>query len=220
MLEQEAKWIVITSKRRTRAPAANGATGTVSDLEALCYSKIMNHNEIAGEVSTAIIAGKVPTNSPSVLVLVGLQYSGKSYLASLIGKNNYAHFWATSIKKRYKIKNPDMIEVAKLVIGSVTRQNFNIVIDFVNHKYETRKQFQELADLLGVKYKVVYIDTPKEVRLKRRDENMLMGDQPGRRVISLEQMEDFERDFELPREDENVTVLQSQEDIDQFLKSI
>lgn len=180
----------------------------------------MNLSEIANEVSTAIVANKAPTNAPTILVLVGLQYSGKSYLANLIQERNYTHFWATNIKKKYEIKNPEMIEIAKLVTESVTKQGFNIIIDFVNHKYETRKQFQEFARVLDANYRVVYLDTPKEIRLKRREENVVQGDQPGRRIISLEQMEEFEKDFEPPRYDENVTVLQSQNDIGLFIKSL
>lgn len=180
----------------------------------------MDLTQIVNEVSSDIIAGKAPVDKPTVLVLVGLQYSGKSYLANHIAEKNYAHFWATNVKKKYGIKNPEMIKVAKQVIGTVANRDFNIVIDFVNHKYETRKQFQNEANALNLKYNVVYIDTPKEVRLERREQNVLQGDLPGRRVISLEQMTEFENNFETPSEDENLVVLRSEYDVNQFLKTL
>lgn len=180
----------------------------------------MNLDQIASEVSKEITSSKVTVGSPNVLVLVGLQYSGKSHLANLISDKNYAHFWATMIKKKYGIKNPEMIEVAKLVIESVTKLGFNIVIDFVNHKYDIRKQFQDEANRLYVGYGVVYIDTPKEMRLERHRQNVLAGDQPGRRVVSQEQMEEFKNEFEIPKGDEKVTIIQSQNDINLFLHSL
>ncbi|MFZ2538223.1 MAG: AAA family ATPase [Oscillospiraceae bacterium] len=180
----------------------------------------MNLAQIADEVSKEIVFGKVISNNPTVIVLAGLQYSGKSYLANNITDKNYSHFWATNIKKKYGIKNPEMIEVAKLVISSVVSEGFNLVIDFVNHKYDIRKQFQDTANRLDVGYKVVFIDTPKEVRLERREKNVLVGDQPGRRVISLDQMNEFENEFEIPNENENVIILRSQDDIDLFLETL
>lgn len=180
----------------------------------------MSTAEIASKVSSEIIAGKAIASNPKIFVLMGLQYAGKSYLAEKITEKNYCHFWATKIKKTYGLANPEMIEVGLGVITNISSIGYNVVIDFVNHKYAIRKQFQEKAEELGIEYRVVFIDTPKQERLRRWEVNMQEGDKPGRRVITLEQMQQFESEFELPQSTELAIVLQTQADIDEFLESI
>ena len=180
----------------------------------------MDTSKIASEVSQVMIANTCAIDKPTVFVLVGLQYAGKSYLAERIKQQNFAHFWATNIKKQYGIANDAMIEVAVEVIHMLLAEQRNIIIDFVNHKHATRKKFQDIVERLGATYKVVYIDTPKEERLRRREENVKNGDLPGRRVISLEQMQQFENDFEVPTPDENLVILKNQNDIEKFIDSL
>lgn len=180
----------------------------------------MDLKEIATKVSTEIIAEKQSVEKPKILVLMGLQYAGKSYLAEKIVEKNYSHFWATKIKKTYGIANPEMIEIGLEVIEQVSSAGYNLVIDFVNHKYAMRKQFQYRAQELGVDYQVIFIDTPKEERLLRRERSIQEGDMPGRRVISLEQMQQFEDEFELPLNTEPATIMKTQSDIDVFLASL
>lgn len=55
----------------------------------------MNLESIANKVSREIIEEKTPIDNPVVIALVGLQYSGKSTLATQIANHNFAHFWAT-----------------------------------------------------------------------------------------------------------------------------
>jgi len=180
----------------------------------------MDFKDIATKVSSEIIIGKQNVEKPKILVLMGLQYAGKSFLAEKIVDKNYAHFWATKIKKAYGIANPEMIEVGLNVIEQVSLTGYNVVIDFVNHKYATRKQFQDKAQELNVEYHVIFIDTPKDERLRRRELNVQEGDKPGRRVIGLEQLQQFEDEFELPQENEPTIVLKTQSDIDELLASL
>ena len=180
----------------------------------------MDSSKITSEISEAMINDSHAVAKPTVLILVGLQYAGKSYLAERIKEHNFAHFWATNIKKQYGIANDVMIEVAVEVVRVVLAEQRNIIIDFVNHKHATRKKFQDTVEQLGATYKVVYIDTPKEERLRRREENAKSGDLPGRRVISLEQMQQFEDDFEVPTSEENLVILKCQNDVENFVSSL
>jgi predicted kinase len=180
----------------------------------------MDITKIASEVSEDMLSHSQPVGNPVVIVLVGLQYAGKSYLAERIVSRNYAHFWATNIKKQYSIANQEMIKVANEVLKVVIAEHRNVIIDFVNHKYSIRKQFQDIVQSLGVNYKVVFLDTPKEKRLSRREENVKIGDMPGRRIISLEQMEQFENEFEIPMNDENLVTLKTQDDIERFIENL
>jgi predicted kinase len=97
----------------------------------------MESMKIASEVSEEMLANSQSVSKPAVIVLVGLQYSGKSYLAERIVSRNYAYFWATNIKQQYGIANSQMIQVAIEVIGIVLNKKRNVIIDFVNHKYST-----------------------------------------------------------------------------------
>ncbi len=171
-------------------------------------------------VAADIVAGKSVVDKPVVFVLVGLQYSGKSFLAERIVGKNFAHFWATKVKADYGISNSGMFEVALAVVEDVAGRGFNVVVDYVNHKFVDRKRFQDLAARLGVGYRVVFIDTPKEVRLARRLENLGVGSMPGRRVIGLEQLQKFEGEFERPRVSEPCVVLCSEDDVDSFLRTL
>ena len=169
----------------------------------------MSLHEIATEVSEKTIVSKQKVNKSTVLVLMGLQYIAKSYLTQQITKKNYAHFWATKIKKTYGVTNSEIVTVGLEEIEQVTSAGYNLVIDFVNHEYATRKQFQEIAYALIIDYQLVFIDTPKHERLQRREINMKTGDESGRRVISLEQMQEFENDFELPHDTEPTIILRT-----------
>ena len=60
----------------------------------------------------------------------------------------------------------------------------------------------------------------KSKRLKRREINLAKGDMPGRRLISLDQIEEFERSFERPVSDENVIVLSNNDDVALFINSL
>lgn len=177
----------------------------------------MNLQQIASQAYAEATTSKHSVKEPRVIVLTGLQYSGKSYLAAQIEERNFAHFWATKIKKEFAIENDDMIQVALEFVRLAITNGLNVVVDYVNHKKAVRLLFQELAKSLNANYSVVFIDIPKEERLRRREKNVIAGDQPGRRVISLEQMEEFENDFENPSADENVIVLRTNEDSRQFI---
>lgn len=113
-----------------------------------------------------------------------------------------------------------MLDIALLVMNDVVSRKYNIVIDFVNHKADVRKRFQQAAKLQNISYNVVFLDTPKEERLRRREGNVVEGDVPGRRIISLLQMDEFEREFEVPSDQEHVIRLTHQSDIDKFLSSV
>lgn len=180
----------------------------------------MNVQDIASVVSKEIVTHKKPVQSPEVLVLMGLQYSGKSYLAEKLEEHNYVHFWATKIKKRFEIANPEMLEIALKVLDEVVTNKYNLVIDFTNHKRQIRERFQNATTDLHTQYRVVFLDIPREERLRRRQENAAKGDIPGRRVISLEQMKEFEEALEMPSDNENALHLISQADIDVFLGSL
>jgi predicted kinase len=175
---------------------------------------------IADQVSNDILVGTIKTSNPTALVLMGLQYAGKSFLAERIAQQNYAHFWATKVKGSFGIANPEMVEVALEVMERVLGGGHNLIIDFVNHKHEIRKQFQNKAQQLECEYRVVFIDTPKQERLRRREENLSVGNQPGRRVITLEQMEEFEANFEYPAPDELCVALKNHRDIESFTASL
>lgn len=180
----------------------------------------MKPSKIAQEVAREIIIKKTIVQKPTVFVLMGLQYAGKSYLAEKIVEKNYTHFWATKIKKTYGITNPEMIEIGLEVIERVSSAGYNLVIDFVNHKYSMRKQFQYKSHELGLGYQVIFINTSKQERLRRRELNIQEGDKPGRRVISLEQMQAFENEFEPPQNTEPTITFRTQSDIDEFLRTL
>lgn len=180
----------------------------------------MDLSRVAASVFADAVRGKSTVVVPSVFVLMGLQYSGKSYLAERIAGRNFVHFWATKVKADYGLSNEDMVVVALEFVELAVVAGFNVVVDYVNHRFAIRELFQGRAALLGVGYRVVFVDTPREVRLARREVNLRSGDLPGRRVISLEQLGEFEEAFEFPQPGEPVVVLRSGGDVGVFLGSL
>ena len=180
----------------------------------------MIKDKIVEEILGKIIENKVTVNKPKVIVLSGLQYSGKSFLAEALEDKNFAHFWATKVKNDYGLSNPIMLSIALEILRSAITKKYNVVIDFVNNKYEDRKKFQFLAESLKAEYNVIFLDISKSKRLKRREINLAKGDMPGRRLISLDQIEEFERSFERPVSDENVIVLSNNDDVALFINSL
>lgn len=180
----------------------------------------MNLKSISLEVSTNIVVKKQKVDKPTAVILTGLQYAGKSYLSRQIAKKNYAHFWATKIKVAYGIQNPEMISIVLDTLKRVTRDGFNIVIDFSNDEYETRKLFRSKASSLDINLVLVFLDTPKAVRLERQALNIQTGSLPGRRLLSLQQMQQLEDEYDMPRKDENMVILRDSEDIERFIKKL
>ena len=180
----------------------------------------MNLESIANKVSREMIEEKTPIDNPVVIALVGLQYSGKSTLATQIANHNFAHFWATKIKKDYSLANEEMITVSGFVIKRLIEEGFSVVMDYVNQAKIMRESLHKIARDSGAGYELVYLDIPKEERLRRRSLNEEEGETPGRRLISLDQMQSFEDNFETPEAYENPIILRDQNDIDNFLKSL
>lgn len=172
--------------------------------------------EIGAEVAAHIMTGTHRVDRPQILVLMGLQYAGKSYLSERIAACNYAHFWATKVKQQYGIPNSVMHGVALYVTETLAAAGRNLVIDYVNPRYDDRRVLQEKAAEMGAGYRTVFLDTPKAERMRRRDATLTLGNIPGRRVISLEQLAEFERTFEPPQPGEPALVL-GPHDIDAFL---
>lgn len=183
----------------------------------------MNADEIeriSNEALNDATVGVEPVDSPYVLVLTGLQYSGKSYLASQITTKGFVHFWATKIKKDYGTNNEEMLQIALRFTEIAITKGFNVIIDYVNQKKSMRQLFQAKALSFNARYSVIFLDTPAQERYKRREENVISGDQSGRRVISLEQMKQFEDAFEIPSDDENTIVLKTDEDSAHFIETL
>lgn len=177
----------------------------------------MDTSQIVAEVTRKMVLGKSPVANPTTMLLTGLEYSGKSYVAERVTAQNYTHFWATKIKKQYGINNDTMLVIAREVVSLLATDGYNVIVDYNNHTRSIRQNFQSIAKELGVRYLVVYLDTPREERLRRREENARQGDLPGRRVISLEDIHILEREFEAPGPDEHPLVLGTTTQVKKFL---
>ena len=185
----------------------------------MCVNSRPASGDIAREIADSIADHCAPVRNPRVLVLVGLQYAGKSFLAERIAADNIAHIWATKIKQKYGLSNDEMTAVAVLLIERLAGGGINVMLDGVNHKRQVREAFRRASDGCGARYQTIYLDIPRSERLRRRDLNIENGELPGRRIISLEQMDLFEAEFEPPDLRENALHLRSSEDVRLLLES-
>ncbi|MCX6757868.1 MAG: ATP-binding protein [Candidatus Nomurabacteria bacterium] len=173
-------------------------------------------SNISQEIFEGLIVGKTKTNSNILVILVGLPYSGKSTFAEKLSKHNFVHFWATKIKKQYKLDDEFFLKLSKEIIEELLSKNYNVIFDFLNHKNEQRNNFCSIAEKMHKKVFVAYLDTPKNIILERQ---ATVVEDVGRTNISTDIINEIESEFEIPV-GENIFTIKNEGDFDTFLNLI
>ncbi len=170
-------------------------------------------SKIAKEIFDNLILNKTPIDINILVLLVGLPYSGKSTFAEKLSNHNFVHFWATKIKKQYKLNDEQFLKLSEEIIEELLSKDYNVVFDFLNHKNEQRENIYSIAEKMNKKYFILYLDTPKSTITERQSrviENL------GRTNISVEILKEIELEFEMPI-GKNVFIIKDEGDFDIFL---
>lgn len=173
-------------------------------------------SNLAKDIFNNLVLKKSPVNNNILVILVGMPYSGKSTFAEKLSNRNFVHFWATKIKKQYKMNDEQFLRVSEEIIEDLLSQNYNVVFDYLNHKSQQRKNIYLIAEKINKKYFILYLDIPKNIILERQSKAI---ENIGRTNISTEIINEIESEFEIPV-GKNVFLIKEDNDFNIFLNLI
>jgi len=154
----------------------------------------------------------------SVLYLLcGLPGSGKTtYAKSLEENNNVFRFTLDEeIVKRYgqdfdpadydgfeNETEKTLLDKVKLLLSS----GKSVVLDYGFWKKEKRDKYKKMAGELGAEWKLVYFECPMR-NLRNRLKERNKRSQNDAQMVTIEMLEDFEKQFEVPDDEGEIKFL-------------
>lgn len=120
--------------------------------------------------------------SPTLFIMCGLPYSGKSVFSKRFSAENgyglvsiddvresLGFFWGITDTDAQNWQ--EVFRVVDELIVSTLKQGESVVYDSANQDEASRCKYRELAESLGCRSNIVFIDTPMEVIQERRLDN-------------------------------------------------
>jgi len=121
-------------------------------------------------------------NSPTLFIMCGLPYSGKTFFSKRFSAENRYRlvsiddvreslgiFWSKTDTDAQNWQ--EVFRVVDELIVSTLKQGESVVYDSANQDEASRSKYRKLAESLGCSSKIVFIDTPIEVIQERRLDN-------------------------------------------------
>jgi hypothetical protein len=127
---------------------------------------------------------EIQVDHPSLVVLVGLPGSGKSYFASKMTENISAVVLESDFLRKNLVLRPvyTQFESFRLfraiheLITDLLANKYNVVLDATSLTYDSRRPLYDIAKEEGAKVIVVYLNTPREVAEERLSHRMFRPD--------------------------------------------
>jgi len=120
--------------------------------------------------------------SPTLFIMCGLPYSGKTFFSKRFSADNgyrlvsidevresLGIFWDKTDTDAQNWQ--EVFRVVDELIVSTLKQGESVVYDSANQDESSRSKYRKLAESLGCKSKIVFVDTPMEVIQRRRLDN-------------------------------------------------
>lgn len=164
----------------------------------------------------------------TLYIMCGVGFSGKSTLAKKISEHTGAILISQDamffeLEKNLNL-NLDSDSDWKTLLGVCKeriRENLSagksVVFDNTNTRFEHREEIRGIANSLGVKSVVVFLDTPLEVQKERQLKNKETGE---RHDVKQEYLDQAITELEIPNESENVFSFKPNDDLKQFLSAL
>ncbi len=157
---------------------------------------------------------------PTLYILTGLPYSGKTTLTNeLVKRFGFKTASVDDVMDERKLDSDTMIqedwnvvyiEAYERLKANLTKGN-SVVFDMGHLKFSERKSSRQMAESLGIKYKLIYINTPLDEIQKRKIQNETTKE---RGQLSDRGMEVALSQFQEPTADENPIIYNQQMDLD------
>lgn len=160
--------------------------------------------------------------------MCGVGFSGKSTLAKKIAEHTGAVLISQDalffeLEKTLNLDQDSdeqwrmLLDMCKDRIRENLDKGRSVVFDSVNTRFEHREEIRKIANLLGIKSVVVYLDTPIEIQKERQLKNKETGE---RHDVKQEYLDQAIAELEIPTEKENVLVFKPDTDINNFLSAL
>ena len=139
---------------------------------------------------------------PTLYIMCGLAFSGKSTLAKRIAKHlNIPRVSTDEMFEELKLESDNyeqwlsLLEISKQRISHFLADSQSVVYDHPNVKLEERNKLREIAQKAGAKAVVIYLQTPDEEIARRHQRNKETKE---RHDPKQEHLDAVKRDFQTP----------------------
>jgi len=164
-------------------------------------------------------------NRPTLHIMCGLAFSGKSTLAKRIAEYTeseiiaFDKLWVEEDKVKHIQKDADgwkyIRKVAQEKILKTLKQGKSVIYDDNNAKREHREELRDIAKEAQAESTVIYLNTPLEVIGAREEANKVSQD---RHEVESHNFQKVLEDLEVPSGDEGTLIFTPETDMIGFLK--
>jgi predicted kinase len=121
---------------------------------------------------------------PSLIVLVGLPGSGKSYFASKLTEKIPAVVLESDFLRKKLVKQPvysqfesfRLFKAVHQLIRKLLTAGYNVILDATNLSEESRRPLSAIAGETGAKTIVVHMNTPRDIAEARLSDRLVQRD--------------------------------------------
>lgn len=157
-------------------------------------------------------------------ILTGLPYSGKTTLSrELVKRFGFSRVSMDDVirKKGYEIEEMTQEDWNTVYsegydrLNNLLAEGKTVVLDLGNLKRSERNTARKIANSLGTKYKLIYLNIPVKVIKERWSRNENTKERGQLESVTLERAIKM---FEEPTEEENYTVYNQDMDLEEWIK--
>lgn len=156
-------------------------------------------------------------------ILTGLPYSGKTTLRNELVKR--FHFTVASVdeqidKKEFKVEQMTqedwnlVYSLAYDELKTLLSEGKTVILDIGNLKRSERDTARRIAESVGVAYKLIYVNSSKEIISQRRFRNLQTKERGHLVDVTMERAVNM---FEEPTADENPVFYNQNMDLDKWI---
>lgn len=167
--------------------------------------------------------------TPELIILCGLQFSGKTYIAEKIRQRSGAVIISfdeiyTGLVENFEkngVSMPDRWDRVKRIAIERMKENLeqgnSVIWDSINPRREYRDELKNLAYQMGLKSTIIFVKTPMTTIKQRLEENK---ERQLRHSINTEDLERTVREMEEPTESEQAIIITPEEDLNSLLDNL
>ena len=163
----------------------------------------------------------------NLYIMCGLAFSGKSTLSCKIAEYTGAkriafdELWVEKEKEKPISKGDEgwkfIREAGLREVAKALSEGISVVYDDNNPRFEHREEVRKIAERLGIKNLVIYLNTPLEIIKSRETANRNTGE---RHEVEPLNFQKVANDLEVPTSKENFIEFTEETDLNDFLQKI
>ena len=164
-------------------------------------------------------------NKPTLYIMCGLAFSGKSTLARKIAEYTgskiiaFDKLWVEKDKEQPVPKGAEgwkfIRKIGQVEVAKALQENISVVYDDNNVRFEHRKELREVARKVGARAVVVYLNTPLKLIRKREAINKTTGQ---RHEVESENFNTVLEQLQIPTTKESVMEFKPEMNLDEWVQ--